>query len=196
MAAIDFQGLSDVMLLEQVLLRNQAAWCELLRRYRKSILKCITRIAYSYKLSNDDVDEIFEEVCLNLLRRDMYKLRAYDGKASLNTWFYLIARNTTYDYLRKIRHRPLLDRLDGAPDYASKIPSALDGLLAQEEWEYLNKLLVGFSDKDRRFVELYFVAGLSFEEVAVEMDIDIKTVYSKKFKIHKRLMEHGDRRKI
>jgi RNA polymerase sigma-70 factor (ECF subfamily) len=44
-----------------------------------------------------------------------------------------------------------------------------------------------FSEKDQTFVRLYYVDGLSPEEVAAEMSISVKTVYSKKHKIRSRL---------
>ena len=43
---------------------------------------------------------------------------------------------------------------------------------------------------DQTFVRLYYMDGLSPEEVAEEMQISVKTVYSKKHKIRSRL-EHA-----
>ena len=53
----------------------------------------------------------------------------------------------------------------------------------------MNQALESFSKKDRTFVKLYFVEGLSPEEVAEVMDVSVKTVYSKKHKIRCRLEE-------
>ncbi|MEM1418482.1 MAG: sigma-70 family RNA polymerase sigma factor, partial [Myxococcota bacterium] len=47
--------------------------------------------------------------------------------------------------------------------------------------------LQSFSAKDRAFVRLYYVDGMSPEEVAAEMNVSVKTVYSKKHKIRCRL---------
>jgi RNA polymerase sigma-70 factor (ECF subfamily) len=49
-------------------------------------------------------------------------------------------------------------------------------------------LLADFTDRDRRFVELYYGCGLMPEEVAAAMNISVKTVYSKKNKLRTRLM--------
>ena len=51
----------------------------------------------------------------------------------------------------------------------------------------MNEALRAFSAKDRDFIQLYYVDGLTPEEVAAEMEISIKTVYSKKHKIRCRL---------
>src|SRR5438105_538433 len=187
----DYRNLPDGPLLEMVLSRDQIAWRELMRRYRSLIFRCITRVAAKYDavLSNEDANEIFGDMCFNLLRDDMRKLRAYDPArgAKLGSWLGLLSINTAYDYLRQTSRRLMLDRLDSAPERPGDGPNALDHLLEKERWGYLNHLLADFSAKDRRFVELYYGHGLLPEEVAAAMGISVKTVYSKKNKLRTKL---------
>lgn len=187
----NYPELSDTALLATVLVNDDVAWRELLRRFRPLIFRCITKVAGRYEavLSNEDVNEIFGDVCFNLLRDGMRKLRLYDPArgSKLGSWLGLIAINTTYDYLRQTCRRPLLDKLDGAQERPTLEPSALDTLLDKERRDYLNALVVGFSERDRHFVELYYGEGLLPEEVAVRMHISVKTVYSKKNKLRSRL---------
>ena len=49
-------------------------------------------------------------------------------------------------------------------------------------------MLAEFTDKDRTFVELYYQRGLEADEIAAEMQISLKTVYSKKHKIRAHLV--------
>jgi RNA polymerase sigma-70 factor (ECF subfamily) len=189
---LDYHLLTDDRLLQRVLRKDQVAWNELIRRFRGLVFRCITKVAAKYDavLSNEDVNEIFGDMCFNLLRDDMRKLRAYDPNrgAKLGSWLGLLAINTAYDYLRQTSRRPLLDRLDGSLDRAGEGPSALDCILEKERWGYLNALLADFSARDRRFVELYYVGGLLPEEVAAAMGISVKTVYSKKNKLRSKLL--------
>jgi RNA polymerase sigma-70 factor (ECF subfamily) len=188
---VDHRNLPDGELLASVLGQDQRAWRELLRRFRALIFRCITKVAgrYDAVLSNEDVNEIFGDVCINLLRDDMRKLRVYDPArgSKLGSWLGLIAINTAYDYLRATSRRPLLDKLDGAQDRPAAEPSALDTLLDKERWTYLNALMGDFSDRDKRFVELYYGQGMLPEEVAAVMKISVKTVYSKKNKLRNKL---------
>ncbi len=192
LAELDYRNLSDDRLLQLVVRKNQVAWRELMQRFRGLIFRCITKVAAKYDavLSNEDANEIFGDLCFNLLRDDMRKLRAYDPArgAKLGSWLGLLAINTAYDYLRQTSRRPLLDRIDGAVDRAGEEPSALDLLLEKERWGHLNTLLEGFSARDRRFVELYYVGGLMPEQVAEAMGISVKTVYSKKNKLRTKLL--------
>jgi RNA polymerase sigma-70 factor (ECF subfamily) len=190
-APVIYRNLSDGQLLEAVLAKEEPAWSELIRRFRSLIFRCITKVAGKYDavLSNEDVNEIFGDVCINLLRDNMRKLRVYDPArgSKLGSWLGLLAINTAYDYLRATSRRPLLDKLDGAQDRPAAEPSALDSLLDKERWGYLNALMSDFSDRDRRFVELYYGQGLLPEEVAAAMQISVKTVYSKKNKLRTKL---------
>src|SRR5947207_2521046 len=81
-------------------------------------------------IERDDVEEIFADVCLNLLRDDMHKLRAYRAErgSKLGSWVGLIAINTAYDYLRGVARRPRLDRLDTAPEAPTLALSPLEVL--------------------------------------------------------------------
>jgi RNA polymerase sigma-70 factor, ECF subfamily len=189
--SLTYRELLDGPLLEAVLGKDQVAWVELIRRYRALVFRCITKVAAKYDavLSNEDVNEIFGDMCFNLLRDDMHKLRAYDPArgAKLGSWLGLLAINTAYDYLRQTSRRPMLDRLDNAPERPGDGPNALDELMEKERWGYLNHLLAEFSERDRRFVELYYGHGLLPEEVAAAMGISVKTVYSKKNKLRTKL---------
>src|SRR5262245_42634820 len=88
---------------------------------------------------------------------------------------------------RQTARRPTLDRIDGLPEVDAGGESALDNIMAGERRAELNHLLAGYSDKDRTFVALYYAHGLEAEEVAGEMGISVKTVYSKNHKLLARL---------
>lgn len=188
-----YASLTDLALLQSVLTCDEAAWRELINRFRGLIYRCITKVSCRYEsvLSNEAVNEIFSEVCLNLLRNDMKKLRAYDPArgSKLGSWIGLITIHTTYDHLRVTARQPLLDRIDGVVERADSKPTPLDYTLKKELQTQLNKLASALSAKDRRFLELYFGRGMSPSEVADTMNISIKTVYSKKHKIQNRLQQ-------
>ena len=184
---------TEKQLLRRVLDNHEQAWVELLRRYRPLIYRCITKVTlrYSPRMGNADVDEIFADVLMNLLRDDMRKLRMYNPNrgTKLGSWIGMISINSAYDYLRSAGRRPHLDRLEGLTDPSAdeQDRSPLDLLIEKERWAHLEGLLSDFSDKDRTFVALYFGQGLDAEVVAQQMSISLKTVYTKKHKIRAHL---------
>jgi RNA polymerase sigma-70 factor (ECF subfamily) len=183
---------TDRELLTRVLRSEDRGWRELVRRYRALIFRCITKVTSKYapNLAGADVDEVFAEVLMQLHRDDMHKLRLYDPKrgTKLGSWIGMIAVNAAYDFLRGVARRPFLDQLDGALDpHAPCDRTPLDELLDKERWDHFAALLGEFSEKDRTFLVLYYARGLEAEEVAEEMRISLKTVYSKKHKIRAHL---------
>ena len=184
---------SEVELLRRCLTRDEAAWAELFRRYRRLMLRCIikTGARSGFRLSDEDVNDIYAELCCSLVRDNAHKLRVYDpGRgARLSSWLGLLATNAAYDHLRHMSRQPALDELDEATALPLDRPSALDALLDRERYVRLDALLEGVTDKDRQFVELYYCDGLEPEEVAITMGISVKTVYSKKNKLRNKLLQ-------
>ncbi|HEX2568496.1 MAG TPA: sigma-70 family RNA polymerase sigma factor [Polyangia bacterium] len=189
----DVHRLDDDALLAAVLDKDDRAWREMMRRYRLIIFRCVTRVSWRFDsfLSNADINEIFSELCMNLLRDDMRKLRAYDRRrgARLASWLGLLAVNTAYDYLRKASRRPVYDLLENAPEEAILVPDGSDEVLHRQRWGMINSLMRDFSEADRRFVHLYYEMGLLPEEVANEMHISVKTVYARRSRMRVRLEE-------
>ena len=180
-------------LLKCVLRNEPRGWNELVRRYRPLIYRCITKVTLKYAptLSSADLDEIYADVMMQLVRDDMHKLRIYNPArgTKLGSWIGMLSVNAAYDFLRSAGRRPLLDKIDGAVDPHEECDrTPLDELIEKERWEHLNGLLADFTDKDRTFVELYYQKGLEAEEIASEMQISLKTVYSKKHKIRAHLV--------
>src|SRR5678815_4277304 len=121
----------------------------------------------------------------------MHKLRIYNPARGmkLGSWIGMISVNAAYDHLRSAVRRPLLDKVDGAIDPHQECDrTPLDELIGKERWSHLNDLLADFTEKDRTFVELYYRKGLEADEIAAEMQISLKTVYSKKHKIRAHLV--------
>jgi RNA polymerase sigma-70 factor, ECF subfamily len=184
---------TDRELLKFVLRSDARGWAELIRRFRPLIYRCITKVTLKYapSLSGADLDEIYADVMMQLVRDDMHKLRIYNPArgTKLGSWIGMISVNAAYDFLRGIGRRPLLDKIDGNLDPHEECDrTPLDELIEKERWTHLNDILADFSDKDRTFVELYYQRGLEAEEIASTMQISLKTVYSKKHKIRAHLV--------
>lgn len=185
---------SERELLRRVLRGQERAWAELLRRYRPLIYRCVAKVSPP-RSSAADLDEIYADVLMNLLRDDMRKLRLFDpGRGTkLGTWIGMISVQTAYDYLRSAGRRPLLDQGGGLREERDEGDrSPLDALIEKERWDHLNGLLADFTERDRTLLTLCYAEGLDAGAVARKMSISPKTVYTKKHKIRahlKRLIE-------
>jgi RNA polymerase sigma-70 factor (ECF subfamily) len=99
----------------------------------------------------------------------------------------MLATNAAWDHLRRVaRHSRSAKELV----YKVEMKVGTDplvALVAKETSEAIQQTLGQLSQKDQTLVQLLYVAGLPPEEIAVTMNISIKTVYTKKHKINTRL---------
>ncbi|HYO95082.1 MAG TPA: sigma-70 family RNA polymerase sigma factor [Polyangiaceae bacterium] len=185
-------ALEEAELVSGLLTGSASAWREFNIRYSRLILSCISRVTARFgRVSPEDVREIHATLCLQLLSNDKHKLRTFEpGRgARLGTWLGLLATHTAYDFLRAVRRTPRLDDLScaEAEAVAGETPDPSESTLQRERARLLGLALEELSAKDREFVELYYVQGMSPEEVAQAMNVSVKTVYSKKHKLQSRL---------
>jgi len=182
---------SDEALLERMMLRETHAWREFHRRYDRLIFRCIHKVTgrFSNVIASEDVREIYAMLLMNLTARDMHKLRTFSPERGnkLSSWIGLLATNAAWDYLRGIARQPHCAPLADAEALGAATPDPYEQLLEKEQWNRVNQTLRAFSRKDRIFVRLYYVDGLTPEQIAEQMQISVKTVYSKKHKIRCRL---------
>src|SRR5690242_5703422 len=109
---------TDRELLRFVLRSDARGWTELVRRFCFFIYRCITKVTLKYapSLGSADLDEIYADVMMQLVREDMHKLRIYNPsrRTKLGSWIGMLSVNAAYDFLRSAGRRPLLDKVDGA----------------------------------------------------------------------------------
>jgi RNA polymerase sigma-70 factor (ECF subfamily) len=98
-------------------------------------------------------------------------------------WLLRIARNATYDHLRRAGRRVEMSIEDDAVTFAESLPSAERG---PEEWALSGELgraisvgLGGLSPDQRMAVVLVDIEGQSYEEAAAAMETNIGTVKSR-----------------
>jgi RNA polymerase sigma-70 factor (ECF subfamily) len=178
-------------LLRRMLSREEEAWKEFHLRYDRLIFRCIHKVTgrFSNVVGPEDVREIFATLLLQLNAREMHKLRTFAPERGnkLSSWIGLLATNAAWDHLRGIARQPAYTSISDVELVGEEQSDPYERLLDKQRWERVNQTLRGFSAKDREFVQLYYVDGLSPEQVAEEMQISVKTVYSKKHKIRCRL---------
>lgn len=182
---------SDLELRDRMLVRDRKAWLEFQRRFDRLVLRCINKVALRFRshIGDEDLREIHAQFLFDLTNRDMHRLRAFepDRGSKLGTWIGMIATNTAWDYVRSASRQPLPGRNVVEVDYGVHDEDPSDGIERKQRWARIDGVMQELSIRDRDFVRLYYVDGLSPEAIAEAMSISVKTVYSKKHKIRARL---------
>jgi RNA polymerase sigma-70 factor (ECF subfamily) len=190
-SAPDFETCPDTALIAGLLDNDAAAWRAFTHRYGRLIHACICRVTSRFPgvVRPDDSSEICSMLYVQLLSNEKMKLRSYSPErgSKLGTWLGLLATHTAFDFLRSVRRVPRHAELTEAEQLAAEVPDPSDASMYREELGRVGRVLSSFTSKDREFVRLYFSEGLAPEEVAALMGVSVKTVYSKKHKIQRRL---------
>lgn len=180
----------DAELVRDMLLHDEAAWRAFMRRYDPLIYATIDRIMRGFARRTDvERDDVYASLMLGLLARDMHRLRTFDFTrgTKLSSWIVLLASNATWDRLRAARREPWRAPPDQAEAVAEDNAGPFDALSARRSWQATAELLSALPKRDRQFVELFFLQGHSPEHVASTMRISVRTVYTKKHKLKRRL---------
>ena len=157
---------SDVVLVRQIAGGDEAAFRELYYRYNVPIFNFVLRIIHEPKEAEDILQEIFLAVWQGACR--------YREKAQVKTWIYRIAHYKSISWLRK--HKPVTS-FDDITD------SELDGpeqeAVASWQLNDLKKAINHLSSKHRSVLELAFVQGMAYDEIAKVIGCPVGTVKSR-----------------
>lgn len=126
---------------------------QLYRKYHRELYLYIYAICKNKSLSEDLLQETFLKAILALP----------DSHTNMRAWLYLVARNLTYNALKKAEHSPevlakaLAVKTDEGP---------LDTLLQKEQYRSLYENLQKLSRRAREILILQYFAKLSHKEIA------------------------------
>jgi RNA polymerase sigma-70 factor, ECF subfamily len=186
---------SEIDLIQGMLAGERVAWSAFHRRYDGLIYAAIDRILRSFPALSTQVEreEVRAMLLSSLLARDMHKLRVFEfGRGvRLSTWVSLLAANAARDHVRAAFRRPSPMTATAASFESIEDESSgpLANLLTKEAMGRVACTVDQLSLKDRKLIQLLFIKAQAPEQVAAEMNISIKTVYTKKHKLIHRLQQ-------
>jgi len=158
---------ADFDLLRQVAAGDEAAFAELYDLYASLVYNYLLRLVNEPAVA----EEILQEVFLAMWRG----ARGFRAEAKVRTWLLRIAHHQAVSWLR--RKRTVLwpdDELE-----QETVDSFEEDLAHVWQIEQLRGALVRLSPKHRAVIELTFVQGLSYTEIAQVMNCPIGTVKSR-----------------
>jgi RNA polymerase sigma-70 factor (ECF subfamily) len=162
--------------------RQDEALTVILAAYRRKVFG----LAYSFLRSREAAQDVAQEVFIRIWRA----LPAFDGRASLSTWIYTIARNTSLTALRARRdHTSLTDpqtqaQVELMDETASAETSAAHAQLV--------RLVAQLPERQRQVVTLFYMEEQSHEEVAAMLAMPVGTVKTLLHRARAKLSEACD----
>tara|TARA_R110000868_G_C10769476_1_gene754600 strand:+ start:377 stop:997 length:621 start_codon:yes stop_codon:yes gene_type:complete len=172
----------DLELVKAALGGSQAAYSEIMVRYREAIFFLILKM-----VRNDDDAE---DLAIETFSKAFLKLNQYTPQYAFSTWLFRIATNHSIDFLRKKRLKTTsIDEAmeDGKGNSwkmqlggSSKDPE--EKFIEQQKITLMRKYVDDLDEPYRTLVELRYFKEWSYEEIATHLDLPLGTVKAQLFR--------------
>ena len=146
--------------------RRDEAIALLLPAFRRKVFG----LAYSFLRDREAAEDVTQEVFIKVWRA----LPRYDGRASMSTWIYTIARNASLSALRSRRPQSSLSDAEvmEAVEGVDPAPSADAGV----DRAAILRLVEQLPTRQRQVIMLFYMEEQSHEEVAAMLAMPVGTV--------------------
>jgi len=122
-----------------------------------------------YLASPNDIPDIIHDTMLDVWR----KADKFEGRSSLKTWIFSIAKNKAIDRNRKLAR---IDYSDDSVDIEDDALNAADVLAASQDADMIRKAITQLKPDHRRAIHLSFFEDLTYKEIAEIEDCPVGTV--------------------
>jgi RNA polymerase sigma-70 factor, ECF subfamily len=175
------EELEERALIERCRTGDDAAFGELVERYKHLVYGLV------YRLVSDrsQVDDLAQEVFLKVHRGLPY----FRGDARLSTWIYRIVQNVC---LQTRTRRPRLVSLETneSDDRPRREIGVQDGSFADLELrDRLEKAIAQLPDQYRILIAAHYLNGVQYEALAESLDLPLGTVKTHLYRAKRRLRE-------
>ena len=187
---------TDKDLIAGCLTGNRDALETLVKRFSNSVYRAIQ---YVFKVKNIpysqlDLEDLHNSVFLHLFESHCKKLRQYKGTngCSLYSWIRLITVRKVIDHLRKrgidaLNHKKTNLPIEVLTDLRAERSNPLDTIEREDQMRLIRDGMKALLPRDRLFLKLHSLKGLSIQEVAAIMSISEQNAHSIKHRAIKRL---------
>ena len=170
---------------------DEEAFAQLVRAYENKVYHLALRMCSN----REDAMEIAQEAFLSAWRG----LPFFREESSFATWLYRLTSNAAIDFLRRDKRSvtgPSLDDDESFTQAPDPAPSPHRRAEQQELREALSQGLATLTPEHRQVLLLRELQGMSYEEIAQALDLDLGTVKSRiaraREKLRKYLLKQGN----
>jgi len=161
---------------------DQKAYAELMGRYRDSVYYMLLKMVNN----KDDAEDLTVEAFGKAFKR----LSQYTPNFAFSTWLFRIATNNCIDFIRRKRKntfsldRPIEDEEGGEMmvDIRSDTMDPEEHIMKKQKIMMLHDLVDKLKPRYRTLIEMRYFQELSYEEIAVELDLPLGTVKAQLFR--------------
>ena len=144
----------------------------------------VYNVAFRVVNNMEEAQEVTQEVFLIVYR----KLKSFKFKSSFKTWIYRIAVNLAINHAKKKAKEQNRTVGYNDDDFSKTIDSFDDGIEREQQEKTISALLESLNPDQRACVVLRNQEGLSYQEIAESLNININTVRSRLKRAREKLL--------
>jgi len=176
------KGKRDLALVEKALNGDQLAYGQLMEMYRESIYFMMLKMVRS--------DDDAEDLTIEAFGKAFNRLHQYSPSYAFSTWLFKIASNNAIDFIRKKRIKvtsmdTAFTNSDGESmriDVKSSEKDPEEVTMHAEKVVMMREIVKKLKPRYRDLIEKRYFQELSYDEIAVDMDLPLGTVKAQLFR--------------
>lgn len=176
------KGKRDLALVERAKEGDQSAYAELMDRYREPVYYMLLKMIKN----NDDADDLTIEAFGKAFNR----IGQYSPSYAFSTWLFKIASNNCIDFIRKKRVK--VTSMDHAysDDNGDSVGIQVESegmdpeevIIKKQKVKMMREVVSKLKPRYRELIEKRYFQELSYDEIAIEMDLPLGTVKAQLFR--------------
>ena len=174
----------DAKLIQRVLDGDDTAFSALVEKHKKSVHALAWRKTGDFHVAEEITQDTF--------------LKAYQNLSTLKEpqkfagWLYVIAANYCKMWMRKKRlsTQSLEDTSSAELEratYSGYVIAENERITVEAQREVVKKLLAKLQESDRIVITLYYLAGMTYEEISEFLGVSVSTIKSRLYRARQRL---------
>lgn len=168
----------ESLLIKRTIDGDEEAFSEIIDTYKNYIFAIILNFIKDHNEAENVAQEVFYQIYVSLNQFDNMNFKG---------WVSRIASNKSIDWLRKKKARFKEETLENSEDIIDIVGATEIGnpemlLVEKENKEALNRALHSIPDIYRVVIEKFYFQEMSYEEIAKEEDVTVKTIASRLYR--------------
>ncbi len=174
----------DAQLIQRVLDGDDTAFSALVKKYQRSVHALAWRKIEDFHIAEDITQDTFLKA--------YQRLSTLKEPQSFASWLYVITANQCKAWLRKQRTwtRPLEDTSSAQSEkatYSGYVIEENERMTKETQREVVKKLLAKLQESDRTVITLYYLGGMTYEEISNFLGVSEAAVRNRLYRARRRL---------
>mgnify|MGYP001451514915 CR=1 FL=1 len=169
---------------------DEDEWSVFLSTYTPMIKKYLMS---RFKISEEEFLDLWQNILISLINK--LREHVFRDVAHLRRWLYLVSRNRTIDWIRKLNREAGGNIEEYIEDPSYTLMHSIEYIEGSELSDVIKriyKVIVDLPEEDQRIIHYRFSLDYTLREIAKDMELQLSTVKSKYYRLLDKMQDSID----